>query len=141
MNGEAGIVNNSETLQARRRPVLLSVLCIFSFVYLGLLSLLFFTCIFYSGTITRVRNLYIPDHIYSHNQLLILFCAFFLLYMVAFAGSLLIWFARKAGYYLLAPACFILATFQAFQPQIATGTTGVNIALILLLGLFFRRLH
>ena len=141
MSEKAENDNTTKTGQVKPRPVFLSVLCLFSFIYFALLSVLFFTCLFYSGTITRVRNLYVPDDVYTGARLLILFCAGFLLHGLAFAGSVFIWYSRKVGYFVLAPSCLIIATWQLFQPQISIGTTGVNIVLIVLFGFFFKRMH
>ena len=141
MNEEAGNVKTIETGLVKPRPVFLSMLCLFAFVYFALLTILFFTCIFYSGTITRVKNLYISDDVYTGKQFLFFFSAGFLLHGFAFAGSILIWYRRKIGYYFLALSCLIIATCQFFQPHIAIGTTGVYIVMIILFGLFFNRLH
>ena len=141
MNEDAVSVKTTETGLVKPRPVFLSMLCLFAFVYFALLTILFFTCLFYSGTITRVKNLYISDDIFSGKQLLFFFIAGFLLHGIAFAGSVLIWYRRKIGYYFLALSCLILATSQFFQPHIAIGTTGVYVVMIILFGLFFKRLY
>ena len=141
MNKEAVNIDVAGDVKAMTRPVLLTVLCLFAFVYFAMLSMLFFTCIFYSGTITRVRNLYVPENAYSHNHLLVLFSSGFLFNLLAFGGALFIWSGKRTGFWLLAPSCLIISAWQALQPQISTGTTMVNIFLLLLFGLFFRKLN
>ena len=130
-----------EPVQVKSRPVLLTVLCLFSFVYFALLSFLFFIFVFYSGRIAVVRNLYIPEDKFTGSQLLFILVAGFLMHLAAFAGTFLIWFLRRAGFWLLALSCLVMALYQILQPHISLGTTGVYIILIPFFGLFFRRLH
>ncbi len=127
--------------QAASRPVLLTVFCLFSFVFFSVMSLLFFMGAFWSGWVTRVTNQYTPSEIYTKNQILIIFLAGFLLHLLAFTGTILIWNLRKTGYYLFGLSCLIIASFQSFQPQIAVTTTAIYILLLLFFGIFFRRLH
>jgi len=141
MDKENSHANNPKTGPVTPRPVLLTVLCLFSFIFFSLLSLLFFIFVFYSGKIASVRNLYVPEDKYSANHLLILFSAGLLFHLTAFAGTFLLWHRRKAGYYLLAPSCLFIALYQLLQPHTTLGTAGVYIFLIILFGLFFRRLH
>jgi hypothetical protein len=125
----------------KSRPVFLTILCLFSYIFFSVLTILFCLGIFWSEWVTRVINQYSHPEIYTKTQILILFFAGFLLHLLAFIGSVLIWNLRKTGYYLLGLSCLIVATLQSFQPQIAVTTTAVYILLLLLFGIFFRRLH
>ena len=141
MEEEHGKPDIPERIPHKKRPVLLSVLCLFSFTYFTFLSLLFFISVLYSGNLNTVRNQYLPGIIYTQHQVLFYFAAGFLLHFTALAGSVFLWFCRKTGFYLLAPSCILLAAFQIFQPQTSMGTTGVYISLALLFALFYKRLH
>ncbi|MEI7500966.1 MAG: hypothetical protein WCK84_11020 [Bacteroidota bacterium] len=123
------------------RPVFLTILCLFSYVFFSILSILFFIGIFWSGWVTNVINQYSPSEIYSKTQIMLIFIAGFLIHLLAFTGSILIWNLRKTGFYLLSLSCLIVAIFQSFQPQIEVTTTAIYILFLPLFGIFFRRLH
>ncbi|MCX6247772.1 MAG: hypothetical protein NTW10_08575 [Bacteroidetes bacterium] len=129
------------TKPVKPRPVLLTALCLFSFVYFGLLALLFLPGIFYSGAITGVIDKYLPTGLYSNTEIRMVFAAGFLLHALGLAGSIVMWNLRKTGYYLLAGACIIVASMQTFRPDISVTSTAVYIIFILLFGVFFKRLH
>ncbi len=123
------------------RPVFLTLVCLFSFVFFAIMSLLFFAGIFWSKWITSVTNQYAPPGLYALSTIRLIFTGGFLLHALALTGSILMWNLRKAGYYLVALSCILIASFQLIQPQIAVTTTAVYILLLLMFGIFFRRLH
>ena len=141
MNEEIRPIKIQESGQVKSRPVLLSVLCLFSFVFLGMLSIFFFTGMFFSGWITSVTNQYFPKEAIQQSHILIITGAGFLLHLLAIAGSIMIWNLKKTGFYMLGFSCIIITIYQTFRPQISLSTTALYIILILLFGLFFRRLH
>lgn len=141
MNSEISHNSSAESGHEKSRPVLLSVLCFFSFVFFALLTILFFTGIFYSGWITSVTNHYLPNESLSNSQCLVIFITGFLLHLLGFIGSILIWNLHKLGYYFLGCSCLVIAAFMIFQPLITISTVTVYIVLLLLFGLFFKRLH
>jgi len=123
------------------RPFFLTLLCLFSWVFFGLLSILFLTGIFWSAWVTRVTNQYIPSETWSVSQVRLIFAAGFLLHLLAFTGSILIWNMKKTGYYLLAISCLGIAAAQSLQPQIAVSATALYILFILAFGIFYRKLN
>jgi len=125
----------------RSRPVLLSVFCLFSFVYFFLLFTFLLIALFYSGRISEVARTYLPEAEITKTQVFLLFTSGILLHGTAFAGTLLIWKLKRMGYLLLTLSCLIMASYQLFQPRINITSTGVYILLILLFGLFYRRLQ
>lgn len=125
----------------KTRPVFLSVLCIFSIVYFSLLTILFLVGIFYSGTITKVIDQYAPEEIFTKMQIRMVFTGGFLLHILGLSGTVMLWNLRKTGYYLLSLSCLITALFQIFRPDIAVTSTVVYILMILLFGIFFKRLN
>ena len=127
--------------QVRKRPLLLTILCLASFVYLCLLSLLFLAGLYNAGWITRVMNQYFATAHYTNVQTLLFFGAGFSLHGLAITGVWLIWNLRKAGYYFLAFSCLILAFVQMLNWGATIVPTAVYISLILLFGLFFNSLQ
>jgi hypothetical protein len=123
----------------RPRPILLSALCLFSFVCFGLVALLFLTGLFNTGRITGVMLQYMPSGNYSKAQTFLVFSAGFLLHGLALTGIFLMWNLRKAGYYFLGIPCLIIASCQLINPLAPILSTAIYIFLILLFGLFYRR--
>jgi hypothetical protein len=127
--------------QVKTRPVVLTILCLFSFVYFSVFSFLFFMGSFWSGWVTQVTNQYSPSEIYSKNQILFTFLAGFILHLTALTGIVLIWNLKRPGYYLTGLSCLIIAFYQSIQPQIAVTTTVTYIFFLISFGLFYKRLH
>jgi len=141
MSNLPGNDSSPEPIREKGRPVILSLLALFSMVYTALLAGLFLLSLFYSGDIARVRMLYDPQNSFAGSHLQLFFGAAFLLHLVAFAGALLIWKSRKSGYYLFALSCLLLFAGHLFQPQFSPGANMVYIILPILLGMFFPRLR
>ena len=116
----------------KKRPLLLSVLLLFSFVYFFVLFLLFVIGSFYSGWITDAIHDYISSHPYSRSQVMIIFIAGALLHATAFAGAIMIWNLRRKGYFILSVSCLIIAVYQLFQHDIGLTTTAIYILLVVL---------
>ena len=132
---------SDETGVKRLRPILLTVLCLFSFVYFGLLSLFFLAGLFNAGWITNVTNQYLTAGDYTKARTLFIFGAGFLLHCIAFTGILLIWKMLRRGFYFLGLSCLVIASYQLFNPVTEIASTAIYILLILLFGLFYRRMY
>jgi hypothetical protein len=130
-----------KTGRQHTRPVFLTALCLFSFVYFGLFTILFLLGLFYSGTVTKVITQYLPADVPASSGIRLIFAGGFLLHLLGFIGSVLLWKLRKSGYYLIAGICLAVATFQTFRPDISVASTAVYILLVIFFGIFFRRLH
>ncbi len=141
MSNQPGNDSTPEPLREKGRPVILSLLALFSMIYFALLSILFLLCLSYSSAIVRVRALYNPNNGFTGSHLQLFFGVSFLLHLGAFAGALLIWKLRKNGYYLLALSCLLLFISHLFLSQLSPGASLVYIILPILLGVFFPRLH
>jgi hypothetical protein len=125
----------------KSRSIVLSIFCLFGFVYFALLSILLLLATVYSGRITEVTNKYIPNGSVSRSHNLMVFIAGALLHMTAFAGLILIWNTRKVGYFLLSIPCLIVASWYLFQPRISISSTLTYILFIFIFGFFYRRLR
>ena len=123
------------------RSVLLSALCIFSFVFYGLISLIFLFALFYSGWISEVRNKYLPEGQQSKEMIILITTCGFLLHLISLTGSIKMWYRRKSGYLMLSISTLIITLFQLFSDRISILTTAVYITLIILFGIYYRRFH
>ncbi len=130
-----------EAKNVRQRPMLLTMLCLFSLVYFGLMALLFLAGLFWAGTVTNVMNQYMTTAKYTKMQTDLMFGAGFSMHGLAFTGIIMVWKLRKTGYYLLGIACLIIASYQLLLPSAATASTAVYIFFIFAFGLFFKRLR
>jgi hypothetical protein len=136
---------SSENLKRRKhkhpRPFLLTLLCLFSFVFYGLISIFLLLAFFFSGWISEVRNSYLPDRTESKGTIIFIIVTGLLLHLVALYGSINIWHRRKSGYLMLSISTLIIALYQLFSDKISVFTTAVYILLIVLFGIYYRRFH
>jgi len=91
---------------ARKRPRLLKILCILSFIVSGLFSLTTLVItLFYQLQRAEIMVFYIPHDL---GQTAMLFLPTFLLTL---AGSIVIWKMKRWGYYLYLPGALIRILF------------------------------
>jgi len=124
----------------RKNSLLLTLAGIVSLVYFGLLSILLLAGMIKSGWIAGVMNHYMAPHQYTGSGTMFFFGSGCILHLLAFAGTVLLLRGRKAGYYMLATACLVIASIQLFNPSTAVSSTALYIFFILIFGFFFRRL-
>jgi hypothetical protein len=124
-----------------KRPLLLSVLCLFSFVFFGILSLVFLVSFFYSKWITGITNSYLPEAGQLRWGVIGITAAGFLLHAAAFTGSVQMWRMKRSGFYVFGIACLVISVYQIFRDEISIGITLLYIGLILLFGIFFKKLR
>lgn len=122
-----------------RPPFLLSLLCVFAFVFFGLISLLFLFSLFYSGSIIRVINEYIPEGSVTPNRIILVALFGFLFHGIAFTGTFLMLKMKKTGYVLFGIAALIICVYQLFQDKISLMTSLIYIILIILFGLYYKK--
>ncbi|HTX89003.1 MAG TPA: hypothetical protein VMC08_08445 [Bacteroidales bacterium] len=123
-----------------RRPLGVTLLCLFSLVFFGLISLLFLFSVFYSGTITEVLNYYLTGTLVRESVVLVYTIGMFVLHSACFAGTLLMWKMKKRGFFLFAVSALLITLFQLFRSHVPVGTTAVYIALIIFFGVFYRKM-
>jgi hypothetical protein len=126
--------------EAAKRPFLLTVLCLFSFVFFGLISVLFLFALLYSGSIADMVLRYAPENSPARITILLYILGGFLLHALSLAGNILIWKMRRLGYILFGISSLIIAAYQLFATQISPLTTAFYIGLILAFGLFYKKL-
>jgi hypothetical protein len=130
-----------KVVEKKKRPVLLSALCIFSYVFFGVIGSLFFAALLSARWITRVVDQYEIYRSHSDFFIILNISGGVLLHWAAFAGTILIWRMKKTGYYMLSVSCLIIAIYQLFHNTIPISSTLVYIGLVILFGFYFRKLH
>lgn len=125
----------------RPRPVLLTVLSLFAFVYFGVFTLLFLAGFFMSDTLTEITNQYAGDEEITRSGILALCTVALVLHALALTGVILMWRMKRKGYYLTALASLAIAALQFLLPGLSVASTAVYISLIFLFGFFIRKFH
>jgi len=125
----------------RKRPFVLTLLCIASFVYFGLISLALLFSLFYTGSLRDLLNTYIVGHPVSTFRVFAFLLMLLVMYASAFTGTLFMWKMKRAGYYLFAIPVLAISVYQLFQAEIPVFSTGILITLLILFGLFYKRFH
>jgi hypothetical protein len=122
------------------RPFLLTLLCLFSFVFSGLITLLFLLALLWSGTIADMVFRYAPEN--SASGITVFFYTFagFVLHALSLTGIILIWKMKRRGYLLFGVTFLVIAGYQLMASRISPLTTGFYIGLIIAFGLFVRKL-
>lgn len=121
-----------------RRPLLLSVVCIFSFVFYGLLAVLFGLALINSGLIRTAILEYTPDR-YSSAGIVAFMAGGLVLHLAAFTGLIGVWRMRKWGLVVSGGAALLIASLSLVIPDGALWPVVVNILLLLLTGVFVRK--
>ena len=124
-----------------KRPFLLTVISLFSFVFFGFISILLLLAVLNSGWITEVVNKYTPENMESPTKMFAFVLVGFLLHATSFTGTVLLWMMKRKGYIIFAVSSLAIAAYQLFQTKISFITTAVYIILIILFGVFYKRLR
>lgn len=138
---EINITKGNTHEETARRPLVLTLLCLFSFVFFGLASILFLVALFWSGTVADMVFRYAPEYSVSRfGVYLYIFCGL-ILHTVSFTGIIFIWKMKRLGYLLLGTSSLVIAAYQLFATQISPLTTAFYIALIIVFGFFLKKLR
>lgn len=124
-----------------KRPVLLTALCLFSFVFFGMISLLLVISLFYAGSFGSLLNTYLAGATLNTSGVFLIIASLFIIYAGAFTGILFMWRLRRRGFYLFTGAVLVLVVFQLFSNDFSFLSATILIILLLLFGIFFRKLH
>ena len=123
------------------RPMALTVICLFSFIFFGMISIIFLLALFYSGTVTEVLLRYAPGNGITKTGLF--FYAFFgfLLHGGSFTGCVFMWRMKKIGYILFSLSTLTIAIYQLFEAKLSPLTTAVYILLVIAFGIFLKKMR
>jgi FtsH-binding integral membrane protein len=125
----------------KRRPLGLSVLLLFSFVYNGLLLLAMIAALFSVNIVQSILQQYYK-HIYiSHTSALMFAVTGTLIFGVSFWGLILLWKLKRKGFYFYASAQAVMLASLVF---IFKSFDVVNIAIaalvIIIIGLYSKNM-
>lgn len=123
----------------KKRPLLLAVLCFFTWIFYAVMASFFLLALFYSGWITDIINQYIPDGNWTKAQVSLLFLGLFVLHGTAFSGIILLWNGNSTGYILFSIPTILITVFHLFRPEIPWFTTAIYAILVILFGFFSRQ--
>jgi cation transport ATPase len=135
--------NHSRRRHKQPRPVFLTYLCIFAFVFYGLISVSLFILIFFSGWIagSDFQTRFLPDWVDSKQMIILVFAVASVLHLFSLIGTVKMWNRKKSGYLMFSISTLAIALFQLFTDRISIFTTAVYILFILLFGYYYRRFH
>ena len=122
------------------RPILLSIICLFAFVFFGVFSILCLIALFKSGWIAEVNHQYLLPGTSPGMPVVLLYSAGSALHLAAFWGILQIWRQKKQGFLIYSVSALVLSSYQLLSDQNSLLTTVIYIGLILLFSVFYRRL-
>lgn len=127
-----------------KRPVLLTLLCILSFIGNGFMVILGIAGIFTSGYIARLMEEYSKGYENLGREMLLIFSfSILLVFGLKLWGVILMFFRRKGGYilYLIPTGLLmilnIVMLFATYEPFVA-GYLVVSIVFIVLYGIFLK---
>ena len=129
----------NETIKQASRPMLLTAMCLFAFILYGISALLFLSSMFFTGWISEMVRQYSPGQSSPASTVLTFVIAGFLLHAAAFFGLILTWRLRKAGFIIFGAATLLISAYELFQQHITPAPIAMNIALIILLGVFYKK--
>ena len=124
-----------------KRPFFLTLLCVFAFAFFGLITLLAFISLFFSGTFRDLINYYVVGEPVTGTGVFSILLLLFILHGSAVAGVILMWRMKRWGYYLFGIPVLSISLYQLFQPEIPVVSTAIQITLVVLFGIFYKRFH
>jgi len=130
-----------DLLIKKQRPFFLSILCVAVFVYSGLFTLLFLTGIIFNKWFTTILNDFLPERNFKSTLILLLNLSGVILYGLSFLGAFYIWKLKRRGFYIYLVSTIILIVAPYFIGLGSTINTIIFLLLILLLGIYYRKLH
>ncbi|MBC8484539.1 MAG: hypothetical protein H8D45_00655 [Bacteroidetes bacterium] len=130
-----------DLLIKKQRPFFLSILCVAVFVYSGLFTLLFLTGIIFNKWLTTILNDFLPERNFNSTLILLLNLSGVILYGLSFLGAFYIWKLKLHGFYIYMISTIILIIAPYFIGLGSTINTIVFLLLILLPGMYYRKLH
>jgi len=104
----------SVTDDNRSRPLGLSLLLIFSFVYNGILALIMLLGLFYPQVIQNILQQYFKQSYISGTTAVMFTIAGVLIFGISFTGLILLWMYKRKGFYFYASAQGIMLIILVF---------------------------
>jgi len=129
----------SEPEPPKERPVGLTILLIFSFVYNGILFILMVTGLLYPEVIREILIQYFPAYTLPFYTAFIFMLGGTLVFALSLTGLVLLWKQRRLGFYIFAPAQVVVLSTLVFVLK-SYDYVNISIALVIvvLFGLYSR---
>jgi len=132
--------NQELTLKAQR-PFFLSILCVAIFSYSTLFILIFLTGVLFNSWITNVLNDFLIEGEVERNSILLFSITGIILYSLSFYGAFIIWKLKRNGFYIFLTSSFLII-FLPYLFHFGNLISGVVLLmLILLILMYYRKLH
>jgi hypothetical protein len=128
-----------ETGSSNERPVGLTLLLIFSFVYNGILFMLMTTGLLYPEVIREILLQYFPAYTLPFYTAFLFMLGGTLVFALSLVSLVLLWKQRRLGFYLFAPAQVVVLSTLVFVLK-SYDYVNISIALVILIlfGLYSR---
>ncbi len=132
--------NQELTLKAQR-PFFLSILCVAIFSYSTLFILIFLTGVLFNSWITNVLNDFLIEGEVERNSILLFSITGIILYSLSFYGAFIIWKLKRNGFFIFLTSSFLII-FLPYLFHFGNLISGVVLLmLILLILMYYRKLH
>ena len=138
---EAAKDKHPEVLPIRpRRPVVLTILCVFSFAYYATKASLMLLGVLNAGWIAGILRAYEADPGSSGPGPLLTFLGLFIMNSVLVLSTFYIWKMRRLGYLVFGSLVLVIAAFKLVTNLGSTLGVAVDIVLLVLFGIFYRKM-
>jgi len=124
-----------------QRPLLLSAVCIFSFIYYGFLLAVFITSLFFPQFISNVLNNYLTEHPVAITLTYAILLSGILLFGALFAGIYFFWRLNKKAIYFYFPAKTVYLILLFLTHNYSWYNISLSILLIIIYLFFARKLQ
>jgi FtsH-binding integral membrane protein len=140
-NEEKSAAQEQEHVPAKHRPLGLSVLLIFSFIYNGLLLLVMTMGLFSTEVVRNILQQYYTQIYISDIAAFMLTFTGSLIFGISFYGLIMLWKMRRKGFYYYATAqAFMIVSLIVFFRSYDYINIAIAFAVILIIGLHTRQM-
>lgn len=123
-----------------KRPFILSILCVATFVYSAFFILIFFFGLIYNSRLTAILNDFLQEKNFSRMSIFLLSFSGVLLFSLSFLGTYFMWKLKRAGLYIYIVSTVIIIIAPYLTGFISHTNTIIFLLLIISFSLFSRRL-
>ncbi len=122
------------------RPLGLSILLIFSFVFNGFVTLLLLAGLLYSRILKNVIEQYYQEFSLTDFSAIVILVVASLLFASAFFGSLKMWKMRKTGFYIYAGSYVVILATMILLGSYDFLNMAIAVVLIIIFGLYSHKM-
>ncbi len=134
LNGEITSLTNGKPY---KRPLGLSILLIFSFVYNGFMFVVLGAGLFYNSIVRQIIEQYYPQVKVSHSTTFLLNFVGTMLFGISIFGLIKLWRTKRSGYYYFATSqIVILLTILVFLRSYDWINLAIATVVMIIIGLY-----